>query len=109
MPEISREILKPRFECLKLEFKQTLDAFAERFREGDCSREFPSVQGTLKAMDRSIEKLRDGNLLANLPSEASLRLLDTVNRYHATADALNECGRSISSLRIERYWGDYSL
>lgn len=45
----------------------------------------------------------------DLPSEASLRLLDIVNRYHATADALNECCRSINSLQIERYWGDYSL
>jgi hypothetical protein len=109
LPEIAREILTPRFECLKLEFKQTLDAFAECFREGDCSREFPAVQGVLKAMDRSIQEVRDRNLLGNLPSETSLRLLDIVNRHHATADALNECCRSINSLQIERYWGDYSL
>jgi hypothetical protein len=106
---LKREILKPRFECLRLEFKQTLDAFAECFREGDCSHEFPTIRGSLKAMDRSIEKARDRNLLGDLPSAASLRLLDIVNRYHAIADALNECCRSISSLQIERYWGDYSL
>jgi hypothetical protein len=52
-------------------------------------------------MDRSIQKVRDRNLFGNLPSDASLRLLDIVNRYHATADALNECCRSILYLSQE--------
>ena len=52
---------------------------------------------------------RDRNLLGDLPQEASLRFLDIVDRYHATADALDNCSRLTSNLRIERYWGDYGL
>jgi hypothetical protein len=44
-----------------------------------------------------------------LPPEASLRVLDLVDRYHAIADALEECGEFIRSLQIQQYWGDYGL
>jgi hypothetical protein len=47
--------------------------------------------------------------LAGLPFEAPLRVLDLVERYHATADALDECGRLLCTLQIQRYWGDYGL
>ena len=36
-------------------------------------------------------------------------MLEVVNRYHATAEALEECGRLVRTLEIERYWGDYAL
>jgi hypothetical protein len=48
-------------------------------------------------------------MLADLPLEAPLRLLDQVDRYHAIADALDECGQLLRTLQIQRYWGDYSL
>jgi hypothetical protein len=86
-----------------------LDAFAECFGEGDCSREFPTVDGALTEMDHAVQQIRDRNLLGNLPPEASLRVLDLVDRYHATADALEQCGERLHALRIERYWGDYGL
>jgi hypothetical protein len=35
--------------------------------------------------------------------------LDLVDRYHASADALKQCGEMLHALRIERYWGDYAL
>jgi hypothetical protein len=38
-----------------------------------------------------------------------LRVLDLVDRYHATADALDECGRLLRTLQVQRYWGDYGL
>ena len=60
-------------------------------------------------MDHAIQPIPDCNLLGNLPPEASLRFLDIVDRYHATADALDECGRLIRALQIERYLGDYGL
>ena len=41
--------------------------------------------------------------------EAALRTLDLVDRYHATGEALEECGRLIQTLEIQRYWGDYAL
>ena len=53
----------------------------------------------------AVQQIRDRDLLGNLPPEASLRFLDIVDRYHATVDALVECGRSMHTLRIERYWG----
>jgi p-hydroxybenzoic acid efflux pump subunit AaeB len=109
LPESTEQILRPQFERLEIEFKQMLDAFGECFRKGDWSREFPSVRGALTEMDRATQESRDRNLLEHLPREASLRILDFVDRYHAIADTLEECGRLTSSLRIERYWGDYGL
>jgi uncharacterized membrane protein YccC len=49
------------------------------------------------------------NKLADLPLEAPLRVLDLVERYHASAEALEECGRLVRTLEIQRYWGDYAL
>jgi hypothetical protein len=63
----------------------------------------------LTAMDDAIQQIRDRNMLADLPLEAPLRMLDLVDHYHATADALDECGRLLRNLQIQRYWGDYGL
>ena len=109
LPQVPEQKMRPQFEHLEIEFMQTLDAFAECFREGDCSREFPTVAGALTEMDHAVQHIRDRNLLGNLPPEASLRVLDLVDRYHASADALEQCGQMIHALRIERYWGDYAL
>src|ERR1700730_9852486 len=112
LPEITEQILpilKPQSERLEIEFKQILDAFTECFRQGDCRVQLPTVRGALTAMDDAIRQIRDRNMLAGLPLEAPLRVLDLVERYHATADALDECGRLIRTLDIQRYWGDYGL
>ena len=109
LPETAEQILKPQFERLEIEFKQMLDAFAKCFRQGDCRLELPTVRGALSGMDDAIQQIRDRNLLAGLPFEAPLRVLDLVDRYHATADALDECGRLLHTLKIQRYWGDYGL
>jgi hypothetical protein len=109
LPEITGQILKPQFERLEIEFRQMLDAFAECFRQGDCGRQLPTVHGALTEMDQTVRQIRDRNMLAGLPFEAPLRLLDLVDRYHATADALDECGRLVCTLQIQRYWADYGL
>jgi uncharacterized membrane protein YccC len=109
LPEITEEIMTPQFERLEIEFTQMLDAFADCFRQGNCRRELPAVSGALAEMDHAVQQIRDRNLLGDLPPEASLRVLDLVDRYHATADALDECGRLICTLQIQRYWGDYGL
>jgi Fusaric acid resistance protein family len=109
LPEIIEQMMRPQFERLAIEFKQMLDAFAACFSEGDCRRDMPSVRGALREMDEAVLRIRDRNLLGNLPPEASLRFLDIVDRYHETADALRECSQLIRSLRIERYWGDFAL
>jgi hypothetical protein len=51
-------------------------------------------------MDNAVQQIRDRNLLAGLPFEAPLRVLDLVERYHATADALVECSRLLGTLQI---------
>jgi uncharacterized membrane protein YccC len=109
LPEITEQILKPQFERLEIEFKQMLDAFAECFRQGDCRLQLPTVRGALSEMDNAMQQIRDRNLLASLPFEAPLRVLDLVERYHATADALDECSRLLCTLQIQRYRGDYGL
>jgi hypothetical protein len=40
-------------------------------------------------MDDAIQQIRDRNRLADLPLEAPLRVLDLVERYHASAEALD--------------------
>jgi uncharacterized membrane protein YccC len=109
LPEVAEQIMRPQFEHLEIEIIRVLDAFAECFREGDCSREFPTIDGALAEMDHAIQQIRDRNLLGDLPTEASLRVLDLVDRYHASADTLEQCGEVLHALRIERYWGDYAL
>jgi hypothetical protein len=79
------------------------------FRQGDCRFQLPTVRGALSEMDDAMQQIRDRNLLADLPFEAPLQVLDLVERYHATADALDECSRLLCTLEIQRYWGDYGL
>src|SRR6202162_5909365 len=112
LPEIIEQILqilKPQSERLEIEFKQMLDALAECFRQGDCRVQLPTVRGALSEMDDAIQQIRDRNMLADLPLEAPLRVLELVERYHATGEALEECGRLVRTLEIQRYWGDYAL
>jgi len=109
LPEIAEPILRPQLEVLETEFKQTLDAFAECFRQGDCRRALPSVPGALAGMDQAVEQIRQSPILAGQNLEADVRMLDLVDRYHAAGEALEECGRLVRSLEIQRYWGDYAL
>jgi len=44
-------------------------------------------------MDHTVRQIRNRNMLTGLTLEAPLRLLDLVDSYYATADALDECGR----------------
>ena len=60
-------------------------------------------------MDQAVQQIRDRKMLTDLTLDAPLRVLDLVDRYHATADALDECGRLLCTLQIQRYWGDYGL
>jgi uncharacterized membrane protein YccC len=109
LPEITEQILKAQCERLEIKFNQMLDAFAECFRQGNCRLQLPTVRGALTAMDDAVQQIRNRDLLAGLPFEAPLRVLDLVEHYHATADALDECGRLLCTLQIQRYWGDYGL
>jgi uncharacterized membrane protein YccC len=109
LTETVERVLRPHFERLEMEFKQMLDAFAKCFREGDSTREFPTLRGALSEMDHATQQIRSRNLLENLPYETPLWILDLLDRYHATAEALAECSHSIGSLRIADYWGDYGL
>src|SRR6266436_7490958 len=84
LPEITEQILNPQFERLEIEFKQMLDAFAECFRQGDCRFQLPTVRGALSEMDDAIQQIRDRKMLADLPLEAPLRVLELVERYHTS-------------------------
>jgi uncharacterized membrane protein YccC len=109
LPEIAEAILRPQFERLEIEFKQALDAFIECFRRGDCQLELLSVQGALAEIDQAVDQIRQRGILAGQKLEAAVRMLELVNRYHATAKAFEQCGQMIRSLQIHRYWDDYAL
>jgi hypothetical protein len=112
--ELLREVAEPRlrlqFECLEAEFKQVLEAFGECFYQGDWRRPAPSLQGALAGLDQAVQAVRDrARSAGRLPEEAPLRLLELVDRYHATAEALEKCGRVLGTLHLQRYWGEYAL
>jgi len=109
LPEITAPILRPHCERLEVEFKQILDALAECFRRGDCRRDFPSLRGPLTEIDQAIEKMAADRILLSHGLDAPVRVLDLVDRYHATGEALEECGRLARTLELHRYWGDYAL
>jgi uncharacterized membrane protein YccC len=109
LPEIVEPMLKPQFERLEIEFKQMVDALAELIHQGDSGRQLPSTRGALAEMDQAVRQIRDQRLLANQTFEVPLRMLMVVDRYHAAADALEECGQLLRTLQIDRYGGDYAL
>ena len=69
----------------------------------------PNVQSALAEMDQAIEQTRQSRILSGQNLEAPLRMLELVNRYHATAGALQNCGRLIRTLVIQRCWGAFAL
>jgi hypothetical protein len=109
-----REMVEPRlrleFDCLDVEFKQVLEAFGACLRQGDGGRPLPALQGALAGLDQAVQAVRDRHRVAGqIPAEAPCQPLELVDRYHATAEALEECGRLLGSLQLQRYWGDYAL
>jgi outer membrane murein-binding lipoprotein Lpp/aryl carrier-like protein len=109
LPETTEAVSRPHFERLEVGFKQMLDAFAQCFRQGDCRRELPTVRGALAEMDQAVEEIRRSRVLLGQGLGASVQVLDLVNRYHATGDALEVCRQLVRTLEIDRYWGDYAL
>ena len=110
LPEVGQAGLRPRFERLEVEFKQMLDAFAECFRQGDCRRAPPSLNGALSEAEEAHENIRRSEILKGQYLEASsVRLLELVDHYHAAGEALVECRRLIGTLKIHRYWGHCGL
>ena len=112
--EISQDMAEPglrlQFECLEVKFKQVLEAFGECFRQGDGRRPLPALQGALAGLDQAVQAVRDRRRAAGrLPAEPPWRPLELVDRYHATAEALEGCRRVLGSLQIQRYWGDHAL
>ena len=109
LPEIAEAILRPRFERPEVEFKQMLDAFAECLRQGDCRRELPSLRRASGEMDGALESIRQSEILNGSHPEAPERVLELVDHYHATGEALEKCRRLIGTLKIHHYWGHCGL
>ncbi len=108
-PETTQEVLRPQFERVGVEFKQVIDAFAECLRQGDCRRELPSLNSALSEIEKARESIRKSEMLKGRHPEASVCVLELVDHYHATAEALEECRRLIGTLKIHRYWGHCGL
>jgi uncharacterized membrane protein YccC len=109
LPEAAEPLLRPKLESLEAEFNQMLNAFSECFRQGDCRREFPTLQGAVSAMDETVQEIRQSGILNVHKVTEPLRMLDIVGRYHFVAGDLEECSRLIYRLRIDQFWGDYAL
>jgi hypothetical protein len=64
----------------------------------------------LAAQDEAVKEVTPSTGLGiERRRKAPWRLLKLVDRYHATAEVLEVCGRGLCSLRLQRYWGDYVL
>ena len=68
-----------------------------------------TLQGALTGLDRAVQDVRHRRPSGGEPPETPSRLLDLVDRYRATAEAIEGCGRLLGSLQLQRYWGDYAL
>jgi hypothetical protein len=68
-------------------------------------------RGPWPAWIRPSKAVRDRHRVARgqAPEEAPWGPLELVDRYHATAEALEDCGQVLGTLHLERYWGDYAL
>jgi hypothetical protein len=87
-----------------------LDAFAECLRQGDCRHVLPSLNGAFSETEEAAEHVRTSEMLKRYCLEASfVRVLEVVDHYRATAEALEECNRLIGALKIHRYWGHCGL
>jgi hypothetical protein len=109
LPEIAQAILRPRFERLEVEFKQMLDAFAECLRQGDCRRELPSLDPPFGEMEGAFDSIHQGEIFKGQQLESPVRVLELMDHYLATGEALEECRRLIGTLKIHRYWGHCGL
>ena len=109
LPEIAQAILRPRFERLEAEFKQMLDAFAGCLRLGDCRRELPSLSRALGEMDGAFESIQQREIFKGQQLDASARVLELMDHYLATGEALEECRRLMGTMKIHRYWGHCGL
>ena len=109
LPEIAQAILRPRFECLELEFKQMLDGFAKCLRQGDCRRELPSLHRALGEMEGALDTIHQREIFNGQQLEAPVRVLELMDHYQATGEVLEECRRLIGTLKIHRYWGHCGL
>jgi hypothetical protein len=85
------------------------NAFGECLRQGDCRRELPTLRLTLGEMDRALESIHQSEIWTGPKSETPVRVLELADHYYATGEALEECGRLISALKIHRYWGHCGL
>ena len=73
-------------------------------------RSLPALQGGLAGLDQAVEAVRDLYRVAGqAPEEAPWGPLELVARYHATAEAREDCSQVLGTLHLERYWGDYAL
>jgi hypothetical protein len=109
LPEIAQAILRPRFDRLEAEFKQMLDAFAGCLRLGDCRRELPSLSRALGEMDGAFESIQQREIFKGQHLDASARVLELMDHYLATGEALEECRRLMGTMKIHRYRGHCGL
>jgi uncharacterized membrane protein YccC len=109
LPAITQTILRPRFERLEVEFKQMLDAFAECLQQGDCRRELPSLDPPFGEMEGAFDSIHQGEIFKGQQLESPVRVLELMDHYLATGEALEECRRLIGTLKIHRYWGHCGL
>jgi uncharacterized membrane protein YccC len=110
LPEIAQAVLQPRLARLETEFKQMLTVFADCIHQGDCRRPLPSLNGALSQLEEAPERIRESEMLKGQYLEATpVPVLEIVDHYHATAEALEECSRLIRALKIHRYFGHFGL
>ena len=109
LPEITHAIVRPQFERLEAGFKQMLDAFAECFRQGDCRRDLPSADPPLGEMEGALESIYQSEIAQGQQLDTSVRVLERMDHYLTTGEALEECRRLMGTLKIHRYWGHCGL
>jgi uncharacterized membrane protein YccC len=109
LPDNLRSALRPEFDGLESEFHRMLDTFVVNLRKGDCRQPVPTLRDAITKLEEALETIRQGKVLAEQKFEVVLSLLELVNRYQSTAEALEACSSILQTLQLDQYAGDYAL
>jgi hypothetical protein len=109
LPDNLWSALRPEFDGLETEFHRMLDTFVRNLRKGDCRQPVPTLRDAMTKLEKALEAIRQSKLLAEQKFEVVLSLLELVNRYQSTAEALETCSAILQTLQLDQYVGDYAL
>jgi uncharacterized membrane protein YccC len=109
LPESIARVIDPVLEKARDDFRVIADALTQVFREGSTRVSVPSTKAARESFRSALQEVRSQNLLVGQSLESVRSYLSLAHRLDVIADDLETCRDQTLSLKLERYWDDYSL